>query len=347
MSRLKINGKQYVVVNTALIYVKIIGDYLDLIESFKPHSYWNSFLRLISKTKILEISKLLNSRSFGLILGAGAVHIENSHLKKITAKHLVMVTQTLSLSIEIIKSLLLVFENDEDKEADNKIKNRQDWIKLEKDCENHKNEIFKKIKTMMYDRLERYGKNLVKEGGKGATGENGVSSWVLALGKETRALEGVLVPILGKEQSRGIIKEVIEQWNEKFIYFYSELQFKWEGEEAAEGGNGMEKKKQMIVDVEYMIGEMDEMTKRVGIEEEEWLMKSWVEQKKEKLKKESENPTPVVVKNLDGSAEKKNAGGSPAPVVSRRATLTNFASNLMKKKSTTNLPASNSSDSPK
>eukprot|EP01022_Parablepharisma_sp_SALTPOND_P008275 TRINITY_DN135526_c0_g1_i1.p3 TRINITY_DN135526_c0_g1~~TRINITY_DN135526_c0_g1_i1.p3 ORF type:complete len:255 (-),score=28.24 TRINITY_DN135526_c0_g1_i1:444-1208(-) len=77
---------QYWVVNSILVLLKIIYDYVRMMQNLPSISYECA-------NKLIEIMKVYNAKSSHLVLGAGAVQLNK--MRNITAKHLAMSAQGL------------------------------------------------------------------------------------------------------------------------------------------------------------------------------------------------------------------------------------------------------------
>jgi len=93
-----VKGKSFRVVRSMLYTIRMIASYIQACytcPSLSPHA-----LR-----RVLELLQLFNSRTTQLVLGAGALSTTRGRVKQITAKHLALVTQCLSLVINLVPCL--------------------------------------------------------------------------------------------------------------------------------------------------------------------------------------------------------------------------------------------------
>lgn len=138
-STLTFNGKQYIVTSTLLLVIKIVVEYCQCVVD----------IPVMSKdilTKTVENLKQFNEGTFHLVLKAGA--IKNIGLKTITAKHLGIASQSLSVVLQLLPWVRSVFTA--------QLPRTQylllDQINiLETDIQDHMNQIFSKLITIMGD----------------------------------------------------------------------------------------------------------------------------------------------------------------------------------------------------
>jgi hypothetical protein len=96
---LSANGQSFVVVGTGVMLVKYLGDYVSVAEAI-PDVAGDA----ISCT--VQLLRQFNSRATQLVLGAGA--IQTASLKRITAKHLALTSQTLGAVLALLPSIRAV-----------------------------------------------------------------------------------------------------------------------------------------------------------------------------------------------------------------------------------------------
>lgn len=96
---LAINGAQYYMVGTGIMLVKMLGDYSSVAEAIPE-------LAADAISCTVELLRHFNTRSTQLVLGAGA--LDTAHLKRITAKHLALASQTLAAVLALLPALRAV-----------------------------------------------------------------------------------------------------------------------------------------------------------------------------------------------------------------------------------------------
>ena len=99
-STLVVEGTGYHVVNTQLVLLRLLSDYLRFGQAVPA-------LAAEVAQRALELLKVFNSRTCQLVLGAGAMHV--SGLKSITAKHLAVTCQCLDAFIALHPILAAAF----------------------------------------------------------------------------------------------------------------------------------------------------------------------------------------------------------------------------------------------
>ncbi|KAJ1018211.1 hypothetical protein NDA18_006370 [Ustilago nuda] len=138
---LDIEDRQYFVVDASLDVLSLLVDYLKVIINLP-------LLTTEAMARVVEFLKQFNSRTCQVVLGAGAMR--SAGLKNITAKHLALASQSLSIIISLIpyiretvrrhlspKQAVLLTEFD----------------KLRRDFQEHQYEIHSKLVAIMSDRL--------------------------------------------------------------------------------------------------------------------------------------------------------------------------------------------------
>jgi len=131
----------YWTVNSILTLLNIIYEYTKMIQNLPTISYECS-------TKLLEVIKIYNTKSSHLVLGAGAVQL--SKMKNITAKHLAMSSQALSLllsELPHIKGRIELFLTEKSKSF-----LEDDFGSIKKDLYKHREDIYKKLSSLLSSR---------------------------------------------------------------------------------------------------------------------------------------------------------------------------------------------------
>ncbi|XP_003379420.1 conserved hypothetical protein, partial [Trichinella spiralis] len=137
-SYLSLGGEKYVVVGTALILLQIVAQYCQLVDELPLLCTGNVLSFLI------EILKAYNSRCCQLILGAGAVEVVG--LKTIAAVHLALSCRSLQLIAYFIPHLHSFFESHLPETSQHQTRH---FVQLLKDYEDHVNEIFNKMVSIV------------------------------------------------------------------------------------------------------------------------------------------------------------------------------------------------------
>lgn len=179
-----IEGRQFFPVAASLACLKILLEYIRIVINI-------SLVTTDSMGKVIEYLKQFNSRVCQVVLGAGAMR--SAGLKNITAKHLALASQTLSIFISLIPYV---------REALRRHLNSKQSVmlvefdKLKRDYQEHQNEIYAKLVAIMGDRLAVHCKTLQSIDWEKETSSqaetSGANTYMEALVKEATTLHKVL-----------------------------------------------------------------------------------------------------------------------------------------------------------
>lgn len=195
-----IEDKQFFVVSASLDVLDMLVEYLQVIIN----------LPLLSTEimgRVVEFLKQFNSRTCQVVLGAGAMR--SAGLKNITAKHLALASQSLSIMILLIPYI---------REAVRRHLNARQAVmlvefdKLKRDYQEHQYEIHSKLVAIMSDRLTVHCRSL--SGIEWAApiegdGPVGPAKPMMDLVKETTTLHKVLCKYLQPSVVEGVIGQVL------------------------------------------------------------------------------------------------------------------------------------------
>ncbi|TKY89302.1 hypothetical protein EX895_001833 [Sporisorium graminicola] len=138
---LDIEDRQYFVVDASLDVLALLVDYLKVIINLP-------LLTTEAMARVVEFLKQFNSRTCQVVLGAGAMR--SAGLKNITAKHLALASQSLSIIISLIPYIReTVRRHLSPKQA----VMLTEFDKLRRDFQEHQYEIHAKLVAIMSDRL--------------------------------------------------------------------------------------------------------------------------------------------------------------------------------------------------
>ncbi|KIR70785.1 hypothetical protein CNBG_9448 [Cryptococcus deuterogattii R265] len=156
-------------------------------------------------SRVIEFLKSFNSRTCQVVLGAGAMR--SAGLKNITAKHLALASQSLSVVVALMESL---------KGLGKRLMGERwgilegEFGKLKRDYEEHQNEIHLKLVAIMADRLAVHIGSLRQiDFNASSTTPAGPHSYAEMLVKESSTLHKVLTKYLGHDEVEGVMKRVI------------------------------------------------------------------------------------------------------------------------------------------
>lgn len=197
---ISLDGENYKVVNTALMLVKILADYLncmDLVPSLSTDIVH----------RVVEILQLFNSRTLHLVLGAQARKL--AQLKTITAKHLGLASQCLGLVIAIVPHL-------RDRLAA-RLPSRHhvllaDLDRVLGDYADHREQIFVKFVSILSERIALHGKTMATLDYRDDSLSSPTAP-MAALTKDTTTLHRLLHELLPSHQLRVVFARIVSAFN--------------------------------------------------------------------------------------------------------------------------------------
>ncbi|KAI1292436.1 ribosomal 40S subunit protein S1B [Mortierella claussenii] len=206
---LSIGDEVFFVVGCSLVLLDIVAEYLDILNNI-------SSLTTDVMQRIIELLKLFNSRTCQVILGAGAMR--SAGLKNITAKHLALASQSLSVFATLIPYIKDWIRS---KMADKQMVMLTEFDRILRDFQEHQNEIHAKLVTIMTERLAIHMRAMTnpavvdydalnRPAQQLANGEGSVSTFMDGLVKDTVTLHRVLSRFLPAASMRKVIDEVLQ-----------------------------------------------------------------------------------------------------------------------------------------
>ncbi|KAK0451106.1 Vps54-like protein-domain-containing protein [Armillaria borealis] len=145
---LHIEDRAYFTVYATSEVLYLLLDYVKVIVNF-------GMLVTDTMSRVIEFLKAFNSRTCQVVLGAGAMR--SAGLKNITAKHLALASQSLSIMIALIPYVRETFRRHlSSKQAVMLV----EFDKLKRDYQEHQNEIHAKLIAIMGERLSAHIKSL-------------------------------------------------------------------------------------------------------------------------------------------------------------------------------------------
>ncbi|KAG0243420.1 hypothetical protein BGX31_010796 [Mortierella sp. GBA43] len=206
---LSIQEDVYFVVGCSLVLLDILAEYLDILNNI-------SALTTDVMQRIIEILKLFNSRTCQVILGAGAMR--SAGLKNITAKHLALASQSLS-----VFATLIPFVKDwiRTKMSDKQMVMLTEFDRILRDFQEHQNEIHSKLVAIMQERLTVHIRSMTnpavvdydalnKPAQQLADGGGSVNTFMDQMVKDVTTLHKVLSRFLPSASMRKVIDEVLQ-----------------------------------------------------------------------------------------------------------------------------------------
>ncbi|EJD05695.1 Vps54-domain-containing protein [Fomitiporia mediterranea MF3/22] len=224
---LTIEGRKYFAVPATLSVIGLLLDYLKVIVNL-------SLLTTDTVGRVIEFLKAFNSRTCQVVLGAGAMR--SAGLKNITAKHLALASQSLSIVIALIPYVRECFRRHlNPKQAVMLV----EFDKLKRDYQEHQQEIHAKLIAIMGDRLNAHCKSLQNVDWSALRSE--VNEYMTVLVKETVTLHKVLSRYLQEAALEYIMSQVFAAINHRLSEEYNKIDLP-----------GLEAKERLLRDARYL-----------------------------------------------------------------------------------------------
>ncbi|TFY63612.1 hypothetical protein EVG20_g6246 [Dentipellis fragilis] len=209
---LRIEDRSYFIVSATSEALILVTDYLKVIVNL-------SLLTTDTMSRIIEFLKAFNSRTCQVVLGAGAMR--SAGLKNITAKHLALASQSLSIMIALIPYIRETFRRHlNPKQAVMLV----EFDKLKRDYQEHQNEIHSKLIAIMGDRLAAHIKTLQSVRWDLPPPKPGVNSYMELLVKETVTLHKVLSRYLSSAVVEYVMSQVFAAINHRLSEEYTNIE---------------------------------------------------------------------------------------------------------------------------
>ena len=230
-------------VNSAVLLLQMLTDYVRLARQIPSLS-----TEVTHRT--IDLVKQYNTAVCQLILGAGAMQV--SKLKSITAKHLCLAQQSVSLFASLLPTLqeamcALI-------EGPKHVLLRQEFERMLRDLKLHKTEIHDKLVSIMRDRVEFHLHRLASiveslrdEGNVKQV--DGASDFAISLTKEMGTLRRVICELLSEDDRRDVLGRVRD---EAVASIVSRVQ-------SLESGDNLRIIAQLSVDLDVCADSMKEM----------------------------------------------------------------------------------------
>ncbi|KAK0562816.1 hypothetical protein OC861_005128 [Tilletia horrida] len=239
---LDVEDRQYYVVAASIETLKLLSEYLRVVINLP-------LLTMEAMSRVVEFLKQFNSRTCQVVLGAGAMR--SAGLKNITAKHLALASQSLSVMITLIPYIReAVRRHLSPKQA----VMLTEFDKLRRDMQEHQYEIHSKLVAIMGDRLTVHSRSLhsitwnaplnrpeakpegEKDGEKKDAEADSSSSppveankYIKDLGQETATLNKVLVRYLHTQTVEQIMNQVLITIDQRIAAEFEKLSLETEG----------------------------------------------------------------------------------------------------------------------
>ncbi|KAF4615174.1 hypothetical protein D9613_002656 [Agrocybe pediades] len=207
---LRIEERTYFLVHATSEVLTLLVDYLRLVVNL-------SMLTTDSMSRVIEFLKAFNSRTCQVVLGAGAMR--SAGLKNISAKHLALASQSLSVISDLIPYVREAFRRHlSQKQAVMLV----EFDKLKRDYQEHQNEIHSKLVAIMGDRLNAHIKSL-KAVDWTVPKSGGVNDYMEILVKDTVMLHKVLSRYLQPQVVEYVMTQVLAAINHRLSEEYGTI----------------------------------------------------------------------------------------------------------------------------
>ncbi|KAJ6597190.1 Vps54-like protein-domain-containing protein [Mycena vulgaris] len=208
-TRLRIEERTFSTVSATSEALGLLLDYLRVIINL-------SMLTTDTMSRVIEFLKAYNSRTCQVVLGAGAM--KSAGLKNITAKHLALASQSLSIMIALIPYVRETFRRHlSQKQAVILV----EFDKLKRDYQEHQNEIHTKLIAIMGDRLSTHIRTF--QAIDWSAPREGVNSYMSVLVRETVTLHKVLSRHLSVTVVEDVMAQVFAAINHRLSEEYGKL----------------------------------------------------------------------------------------------------------------------------
>ncbi|KAJ7272052.1 Vps54-like protein-domain-containing protein [Mycena haematopus] len=207
--RLRIEERTFSAVSATSEVLSLLLDYLRVIVNL-------SMLTTDTMSRVIEFLKAFNSRTCQVVLGAGAMR--SAGLKNITAKHLALASQSLSIMIALIPYVRETFRRHlSQKQAVMLV----EFDKLKRDYQEHQNEIHAKLIAIMGDRLSTHIRSFQTV--DWSAPQEGVNAYMTVLVRETVTLHKVLSRHLSVAVVEDVMTQVFAAINHRLSEEYAKM----------------------------------------------------------------------------------------------------------------------------
>ncbi|KAK2466748.1 hypothetical protein APHAL10511_001006 [Amanita phalloides] len=226
---LRIDDRSYFIVSATAEVLGLLQDYLRLVINL-------TLLTTDTMSRVIEFLKAFNSRTCQVVLGAGAMR--SAGLKNITAKHLSLASQSLSVMFELIPYVRETFRRHlSPKQAVMLV----EFDKLKRDFQEHQNEIHAKLIGIMSDRLNAHIKTLQSVDLSTSKPGNAVNDYMEVLVRETVTLHKVLTRYLAIPTVEYVMTQVLAAINHRLSEEYGKIEIP-----------NQEAKSRLLADAKYL-----------------------------------------------------------------------------------------------
>ncbi|KAH8984052.1 Vps54-like protein-domain-containing protein [Lactarius akahatsu] len=295
---LRIEERSYFTVPATQETLLLLTDYLKVIVNL-------SLLTTDTMSRVIEFLKAFNSRTCQVVLGAGAMR--SAGLKNITAKHLALASQSLSIVIALVPYVRETFRRHlSPKQAVMLV----EFDKLKRDYQEHQNEIHAKLVAIMGDRLSAHIKSLNAIRWDALPAKAGTNEYMELLVKETVTLHKVLSRYLASAVVEFVMTQVFAAINHRLSEEYTKIDLPT-----------LEAKERLLTDARYL-HEKFSVLKTAGAPTA--LLETLVADKRvttAPVSPRPTTPTPASPLPLPSGNVPLGAGRAPLPAPTKRGSL--------------------------
>ncbi|KAI6022748.1 Vps54-like protein-domain-containing protein [Pisolithus marmoratus] len=209
---IRIEDRPYFCVSATGAVLGLVVDYIRLVVNL-------SMLNTEAMSRVIEFLKAYNSRTCQVVLGAGAMR--SAGLKNITAKHLALASQSLSIMVALIPYIRETFRRHL---SPNQAVMLVEFDKLKRDFQEHQNEIHAKLIAIMGDRINAHTKSLQGVNWEAPKQNDGVHDYMELLVKETVTLHKVLSRYLAAPTVEYVMSQVFAAINHRLSEEYLKVE---------------------------------------------------------------------------------------------------------------------------
>ncbi|KAF9227828.1 Vps54-domain-containing protein [Gyrodon lividus] len=209
---IRIEARPYFCVSATGAVLGLLLDYLKLVVNL-------SMLNTDTMSRVIEFLKAFNSRTCQVVLGAGAMR--SAGLRNITARHLALASQSLSIMVVLIPYVRETFRRHL---SPNQAVMLIEFDKMKRDFQEHQNEIHSKLIAIMGDRISIHVKSLQTVNWEVPRQGDGVNDYMELLVKETVTLHKVLSRYLSAPIVEYVMSQVFAAINHRLSEEYTKIE---------------------------------------------------------------------------------------------------------------------------
>ncbi|PPQ65310.1 hypothetical protein CVT24_011437 [Panaeolus cyanescens] len=212
VKHLKIEDRSYYMVSATAEVLTLLQDYLRLVVNLPGMT-----MQVLTRT--IEFLKTFNSRVCQMVLGAGAMR--SAGLRNISARHLALASQSLSVISDLIPYVRENFRRHLNQHSSTML---VEFDKLKRDYQEHQNEIHSKLVTIMGDRLDTHIKLLRTIDWSDKQPQTRVNKYMTDLVDETEALHRIVSRYLPRPITEYVLSEVFAAINHRLSEEYNAIE---------------------------------------------------------------------------------------------------------------------------